>query len=98
LNSPNSLLSIELLIQTIYCWSCFYRAQFLEYDANYALIIQGFIISFAAFWVLILMVFKKIEWIKRSKIAIIIWVFIGSPITCVVVAIFYGFIFGSLAL
>jgi hypothetical protein len=91
----NFILPLIFAIQTAYCWNCFYKAQFLEYDDNYGLLINGFIISLATLIIVALIWFKKRQLIKDNSIATIIWTIIGSPITFILAALFYENIFGT---
>jgi EamA domain-containing membrane protein RarD len=84
-----------LSLQTFYSWDCFYESRFLEYDDNIGLMIDGFLLSLASVVVLIAIRFFRKDWIKANKLAIIIWLIIGSPITIILLAIFYSDIFGT---
>jgi hypothetical protein len=84
-----------LTVQTVYCWTTFYQAQFLEYDDNYGQLIHSFIISLATLVALTIIWFRKRQLIKDIKVAAIIWTFIGSPLTFIIAAIYYQTIFGT---
>lgn len=83
-----------LSLQTFYSLYCFYESRFLEYDDNIGLIINGFLVSLASLVILVVIRFFRKNWIKANKLAIILWLIIGSPITMILLAIFYSDIFG----
>jgi intracellular septation protein A len=89
------ILPAVLLVETIYVWYCLYHAQFLDYDDNYGLMIHGFLISLATLVALIIMWFKKREWIKQNLIPMIVWLVFGSPLAVVLLVAFYPNIFGG---
>jgi hypothetical protein len=95
LNLRNFILPIFLTLQTAYCWKCFYDAQFLEYDDNYGSLIRAFVISLLALLILIFVWLKRRHWIENSKLVAIVWLFLGSPATLAVAAIYYQEIFGT---
>jgi len=91
-------ISILLSIQTIYCWWCFFKAKELPYDENYGIIIQAVIISIAT-WIFIKIM--RIKWIANIIINNSIywsWILLGSPLTFIILIIFYKDLFGSLAM
>jgi hypothetical protein len=87
------IIPLVLILQTIYSWRCFYEAQFLQYDNNVGLLIHAFIISALTLFTLLLIWFIRRRWIKLSFTAVIIWLFVGSPFTFAVAAIYYQHIF-----
>jgi hypothetical protein len=89
------ILPAVLLVETIYVWYCLYNAQFLEYDDNYGLMIHAFIISLVTLVALIIVWFKKREWIRQNLIPMISWLVLGSPVSVVLLVIFYKTIFGG---
>ena len=89
------ILPLLLLTQTVYCWTAFYKAQFLQYDENYGLLIYGFVISLAVSFILTILWFCKRQLIKENKVATILWTIIGSPLTFILTALYYGQIFGT---
>jgi hypothetical protein len=94
----NIAIPVCLLIQTIYCWWCFYKAKELPYDDNYGTIIHAIFISMAG-WVVLRMF--KARWFGEFNIRPVIfwtWILIGSPVTFIIAFIFYRNIFGSLAI
>ena len=88
------ILPLFLTLQTFYCWTSFYKAQFLEYDDNYGLLIHSFIISLATLVILIIIWFRKRHWIISNKWLVMVWLISGSPLTFLVAAIYYQYIFG----
>jgi uncharacterized membrane protein len=94
LNTKKVILPILLTGQTIYSWTFFYKAQFLEYDDNYGMLIHGFIISSVTLLILIIIWFRKRQWIKDTAEASIIWLCASSPVTLAIAAIYYQNIFG----
>jgi hypothetical protein len=89
-------LPLLLTAQTVYCWIAFYKAQFLEYDNNYGLLIHSFIIALATLIILTIIWFRKPQLIKDNKVPALIWTIIGSPLTFIVAAFFYDKIFGTI--
>lgn len=89
------ILPLLLTLQIIYCWTTFYKAQFLEYDDNYGLLIHSFIIALATLIILTIIWFRKRQLIKDNKVPLIIWTIIGSPLTFLVAAFLYEKIFGT---
>jgi hypothetical protein len=87
------IIPLVLILQSIYSWRCFYEAQFLKYDDNVGLLIHAFIISLFTLFTLLLIWFIRRRWIKLSFAAVIIWLFVGSPFTFSVVALYYQHIF-----
>jgi hypothetical protein len=83
-----------LSLQTFYSWYCFYESSFLEYDDNIGLMINGFLVSLASAAILIIIRFFRKDWIKANRLMIVIWLITGSPITIILLAIFYSDIFG----
>lgn len=85
-----------LLTQTLYCWYCFYQAQFFEYDENIGLLLHAFLISLATVVVVAILSYFRIRWVELNLWIWLIWVVIGSPITFVVAAIYCSDIFGTI--
>lgn len=84
-----------LLLQTVYCWFCFYQAQFLEYDDNYGMLIHGFIVSLLTAAVLWLITPFKPAWVKTDYRVWLAWLVLGSPLTFILAAVYYSLIFGT---
>lgn len=89
------ILPLLLTAQTVYCWTTFYKAQFLQYDDNYGLLIHSFIIALATLIILIVIWFCRRQLIKDNRVPVIIWTIIGSPLTFIVAAFYYDKIFGT---
>jgi len=89
---------VILLIQTFYCWWCFFEAKELPYDENYGILIQAILISMTV-WVILRMIraLKK-EWYQFPHYMFWVWLVIGSPITFILGLFFYHKLFGHLAL
>jgi hypothetical protein len=87
------ILALVLTLQTIYCWRCLYGAQFLQYDDNYGLMIHAFIISLLTFFSLLLIWFMRRQWIKVNSTSVIVWLFVGSPLTIAIAVLYYQDIF-----
>ena len=87
------ILPILLTLQTIYSWTCFYKAQFLPYDDNYGMLIHGFLISVLTLFILGIIWFRKRQWIKDTAIPNTIWFLVGSPVTLAIAAVYYQDIF-----
>lgn len=90
-----TILPLLLSVQTIYCWNTFHKAQFLQYDDDYGLLIHGFIISLATLITLTIIWFSKRQLVRDNKIPVITWTITGSPITFFFAAIYYREIFGA---
>lgn len=89
----NIILPFVLTIQTAYSWTCYYRAQLLEYDDNYGLMIHGFIISVVTLVAIYFLWYYKAKWIAIDRIVFVLWLILGSPVTFVFAAIYYQDIF-----
>ena len=92
----NLILPLLLLLQTIYCWWCFYFAKDLPYDENYGMLIHSVIVSMIA-WVVLRMI--KAKWFGELKIQPIffwVWIAIGSPLIFILCFFYYSDLFGSL--
>ncbi|HRE97291.1 MAG TPA: hypothetical protein PK637_11030 [Flavobacteriales bacterium] len=90
----NSILPLFLIMQTIYCWWCFYKAQFLAYDDNYGLLIHGFMISVVALIVICFLSYFKIQNVNINRYVIIPWCVFGSPFTLAISLLNYQAAFG----
>lgn len=91
------IIPILLLIQTAYCWLCFFLARNLPYDENYGVLIQAILISLGV-WVGLRMIKAwKRNWYMLPKPLFWIWIVIGSPLTFVLALIYYHELFGGLA-
>lgn len=87
-------LPLLLSLQTFFSWYWFYKSKFLEYDDNISLMIDVFLLSLSTAVILFVIRSLKKYWIKANKYAIMFWLIIGSPITMILLAIFYINIFG----
>jgi hypothetical protein len=95
LSLRNIILPLMLTIQALYSWTCFYKAQFLEYDDNYGLMIHGFIISVVTLIVICLLWYYKARLFNFSRYVFICWLIVGSPVTFAFAAVYYQSIFGQ---
>jgi hypothetical protein len=87
-----------LLIQTVYCWWCFFEAKNLPYDENYGILIQAILISMAV-WVALRMIRAwKRDWYHLQRFIFWTWLIVGSPLAYILGLIFYKDLFGHLAL
>jgi hypothetical protein len=93
LSLRNIILPFVLTIQSAYSWTCYFRAQFLEYDDNYGLMIHGFIISVVTLVAIYFLWFYKAKWIAINRFVFVFWLILGSPVTFVFAAIYYQDIF-----
>src|SRR5688572_15061774 len=94
----NFIIPVCLLVQTVYCWWCFYKAKELPYDDNYGILIHAIFISMVG-WVMLRMF--KARWFGEFHITPSIfwtWLCIGSPVTFKLGFFFYRNLFGSFAL
>ncbi len=96
LKSRNIIFPLLLLSQTIYCWVCFYNARLLEYDDNYGLLIQAFIISLVTLVAVAVCRIKKTYWRSDYKFPVLIWLLTGSPITFIIAGLYYQQIFNTI--
>lgn len=96
LSLRNIILPFVLTIQTAYSWTCYYRAQFLEYDDNYGLMIHGFIISVVILVAIYFLWYYKASWIAIHRLVFALWLMVGSPVTFVLAAIYYQNIFRTI--
>ena len=88
------ILSLLLVIETVYVWTQFFEVQELPYDDNYGLLIHCFIISLLTLIILILLWFKRREFVKNNFVIVALWTLIASPMTLVLISIYYESIFG----
>jgi hypothetical protein len=95
LNLRNIILPFLLTIQTFFSWNCYYKAQFLEYDDNYGLMLLGFVVSVVTLIIISLLAYYKPRWISLNRYVFILWFLAGSPFTFVITAIYYQSIFGA---
>jgi len=93
LSLRNIILPFMLIIQAAYSWTCYYRAQFLKYDDNYGLMMHGLIISVVALVAICFLWYYKSKWIAINRFVFAIWLLLGSPLTFILVAIYYQDIF-----
>ena len=89
------ILPLVLILQTIYVWYCFYRAQFLEYDDDYGLIFHAFFISVLVMFVLISLAIWWRPLMERYFWVTMAWIFLGSPVTLIIALLKYQEIFGA---
>jgi hypothetical protein len=92
----NVAIPICLLVQTMYCWWCFYKAKGLPYDDNYGILLHAIFISMLA-WVIVRMF--RAKWFGQFHIRPTIfwtWILIGSPVPFLLAFFFYSDIFGTL--
>ena len=97
MNVRNYFNAFLLFVQTAYCWWCFLKAEELEYDDNYGILLHAIFIS-AITWIIIRIV--KAKWLGGLTINSRIfwtWFLIGSPLTFIIMFFLYPNIFGSLA-
>jgi hypothetical protein len=92
----NLIVLFLLLLQTIYCWCCFYAAKDLPYDENYGMLIHALIVSLVA-WVALRVI--KARWFGPVRVWPVIfwvWVVVGSPLIFLLFFFYYSDFFGSL--
>ena len=90
-------ITILLLVQTVYCWWCFFEAKKLPYDENYGILIHAIFISVTV-WVGIRIL--RAKWFGHftlHRYVIWIWLIIGSPLIFLPMFFFYSKLFGFLA-
>jgi hypothetical protein len=88
------IVALLLVIQTAYCWFCFYNAQFLDYDDNYGLLIHSFFIAFVTLILLLIIWLRNRQILKKVGSFLLIWLVSGSPVTFILAALNYESIFG----
>ncbi len=84
-----------LLAQTLYCWYCFYQAQFLQYDDDINLLLHALMIAILTPVVIMLLRKFKVQWSSMNIRLWALWMVVGSPLTFIVVGIYYSDIFGG---
>ncbi len=95
-NELKLILNISYFFFGVFIWANLYRAQFKEYDENWALIIIVFVFSATIFTLLTIIGFKRNYLIKDNAFSTIIFLLTCSPITISIVVFNYSFIFGKL--
>ena len=94
----NFIILILLITQTLYCWWCFFEAKHLPYDENYGMHIQAVLVSIAALGIIRIV---KAKWFGQLQVSTAVfwsWLVLGSPLTFIFGLVFYGDLFGFLAL
>jgi len=87
---------LTLILITGIIWVGLYKVQFLEYDENWGLLIETFLISICSFFGLI---FIWINWrffIIENKWITILFLLLSSPISIILVTFNYELIFGTM--
>ena len=92
----NLVYSTVLLLVTILIWRLIYYAQFLEYDLNILNLLLAFILSIGAITAITIMWFRRRQIIRACKWQTILFLIISSPITVVLVSIYYPTVFGTM--
>jgi hypothetical protein len=90
-------LTALLLLQTVYCWWCFFEAKELPYDDNYGILLHAIFISLVALIVIRIISVKWFGELRLNSPISWIWLAIGSPLTFILMFFFYSNLFGSLA-
>ena len=85
-----------LVVQTLYCWWCFFESKELPYDENYGLLLQAICLSLAAWLGIRLFRAKWFGQFKLDNHVFAIWLVIGSPLIFILTFFFYSSVFGSL--
>lgn len=91
----NIIYSITLIIISIVIWRLLYIAQFLEYDINYGVLINAFLISVISFFILIFIRRNWKDFITTNKWITIAFLLFCSPLSVVIVIFNYSLFFGS---
>lgn len=91
----NILYIIVLAIITYKIWTLAYKAQFLEYDDNFANIILAFLISIFSNISIGLLWWKFREFIKRNQLVTITFLIVSSPLLLFICVSNYTEIFGG---
>ncbi len=91
----SSIYKIGLLLVTFAIWYLMYLAKHEEYDLNYGLAIQAFLISLVAVVIIIVLWFKKRDVIKSNKWITIIYLVISSPLSIFLFIELYGRLIGQ---
>lgn len=88
--------SSTLFILTILIWYNLFIAKYHDYDDNIADVIVAFFLSIISFVVLIIIWFTKRNIIKTNKWSTIVFLILNSPLTIVLMIIYYEQIFGHM--
>lgn len=81
---------------TLIIWNLLYRAQYLEYDTNYANLLAAFFLSVFTTMVLLFLWFKWRPIITNCKWQTVLFLIISSPVIVAFVSINYPTIFGTI--
>ena len=84
---------IIFLAQTLYCWYCFYQAQFLEYDDDINLLIHALMVAIVTPVLIMLLSKFKLKWASMNIRLWAAWLVIGSPLTLILAGIYYSDLF-----
>ena len=88
--------NLALLMSAFVIWNGMYQAGFEDYDENWGILISVFLLSVLMTFIILLLIFKKHELIKRTIGQTIFFLIFASPITVVLVIFNYQIIFGRM--
>ena len=90
------VLNVIYLIIGLEIWINLYRAQFEEYDKNWATILFAFGLSAITFTILTILGFKRKHWLQDNYTGTLIFLLTCSPITIGLVVFNYPSVFGQI--
>jgi hypothetical protein len=93
MNIRKYFLPTFLIIEVIYVWYGLYQAQFYEYDDNFGVIINCFLVSFVTLIALVVLWFYKRPLFKQNAVILLIWFLLASPLTIFIAVTNYEAIF-----
>lgn len=96
MDRENKFYNAVLLILTIVIWYSLFISKYHEYDDNIADIFVAFSLSTISFVILIIVWFAKRDIIRTNKWSTIIFLILNSPLTILLVIIYYEKIFGHM--
>ena len=86
--------SVILLLSITFIWYLMFLAKYEEYDTNYGLAIDAFVMSFVLLLLIVILWFTKRETIKSNKIITILTFITSSPISIILFIIIYNTFIG----
>lgn len=84
-----------LILITGFIWNGMYRVQFLDYDENWTILIQLFLISVCSFFGILFIWIKWKDFVKENKWPTILFLIGSSPISVILVVVNYAAVFGE---
>jgi hypothetical protein len=91
----NKIYRIFLVVGLVAIWALMLIAKYEEYDVNYGLAINAFLISLAITLIIIILWFRRKLIIKRSSVLTMIFLITSSPLSLFVFIELYGKFIGQ---